>query len=270
MSIEHDPRSVQLDPGAALHAVAFGRTTRLWIVLAALMITSAVVAEIVSVKLFQVKFYGVFGVDYPFTLTCGALLWPIVFLTTDTINEFFGARAVRFVTWVTMAMITWMFVITNASIRVPAVGFSPVGDEVFRAVFGQSAWIVVGSMAAFLLSQLVDVTVFHGIRRALKGRHIWARATGSTIVSQLIDSFVVIYVAFWGPTLLGQKGLTVLQAFETSMSSFAYKVGVAVALTPLVYLGHWLVHRWLGDDVANALAREAALSSARGGKVEAP
>jgi uncharacterized integral membrane protein (TIGR00697 family) len=236
---------------------------RLFIVLSAILITSAVVAEIVSVKLFEVKFYAFLGIDQLFVLTCGALLWPLVFLTTDTVNEFFGARAVRFVTWTTMAMITWMFVINNVAILVPAASFSPVDDVTFGKVFGQSAWIIVGSMAAFLVSQLVDVTVFHMIRRALQGRHIWARATGSTIVSQLLDSFIVIYIAFWLPPYVGssQAGVSALDALTISLSSFAYKVGVAVALTPLVYATHWLVHRWLGDTLADALAHEAAGTS---------
>jgi queuosine precursor transporter len=245
-----------------MSAVAGDRTVRLWIVLAAIMITSAVVAELVSVKLFQMRFYAFLGVDAMFTLTCGAVLWPLVFLTTDTINEFYGQRAVRFVTWVTMAMIAWAFLVANVSIRIPAASFSPVGDDVFRQVFGQSSWIIVGSMTAFLLSQLVDVTVFHMIRRALQGRYIWARATGSTIVSQLIDSFVVIYIAFYGPTFLGlPNGVTFAQAGEISLSSFAYKVGVAVALTPLIYVAHGGVEWWLGKDQAHHLAEEAARTS---------
>lgn len=245
-----------------MSSVANDRAVRLWVVLAAIMITSAVVAELVSVKLFQVPFYAWLGVDQMFTLTCGALMWPLVFLTTDTINEFYGRRAVRFITWVTMAMIAWAFVIANLSIGIEAAPFSPVPDDVFRKVFGQSSWIIVGSMAAFLLSQLVDVTVFHWIRRTLQGRHIWARATGSTIVSQLIDSFVVIYIAFYGPTLLGKPGgLTFEQALETSLSSFAYKVGVAILLTPLIYVAHAGVEWWLGGAVAHRLAEEAAQTS---------
>lgn len=242
-------------------SVASDKAVRLWVILAAIMITSAVVAELVSVKLFQIPFYAWLGISTPFTLTCGALLWPLVFLTTDTINEFFGARAVRFVTWLTMAMITWTFLVANLSIPIEGAPFSPVTDDVFKKVFGQSSWIIVGSMAAFLLSQLVDVTVFHAIRRQLKGRHIWARSTGSTLVSQLIDSFVVIYIAFYGPTLLGQQGVSFIQAGNIALSSFAYKVGVAIALTPMIYVAHWAVHRWLGDNLAHRMAEEAAATS---------
>jgi uncharacterized integral membrane protein (TIGR00697 family) len=126
-------------------------------------------------------------------------------------------------------------------------------------VFGQSGWIIVGSMTAFLISQLVDVTVFHQIRRALHGRHIWARATGSTIVSQLIDSFVVIYIAFYLPTLLGKPGVTAAVALDISLSSFAYKVGVAIALTPLIYVAHWAIEAWLGHERAEQLSHAAAL-----------
>jgi queuosine precursor transporter len=244
-----------------MSSVAADRSVRLWMILAAIMITSAVVAELVSVKLFQVRFYAWLGVDQVFTLTCGALLWPLVFLTTDTINEFFGAPAVRFVTWLTMAMIGWVFLISGVAMQIPAASFSPVPDAVFRQVFGQSGWIIVGSMVAFLVSQMVDVTVFHMIRRRLGGRFIWARATGSTLVSQLIDSFVVIYIAFYGPTLLGQAGVSFGQAANISLSSFGYKVGVAIALTPLIYVAHWLVEVWLGKARADQLAEEAATTS---------
>lgn len=237
-------------------------SARLLVVLAAILISSAVVAELISVKLFQVRFYAFLGIDTLFTLTAGAILWPLVFLTTDVVNEFYGRRAVRFITWVTIAMIGWTFFVSFAAILVPAADFSPVGDTVFQQVFGQSGWIIAGSMMAFTLSQLVDVTVFHRIRASLGGRHIWARATGSTIVSQLIDSFVVIYIAFWLPGVLGAaKGVTGAQALEISLSSFAYKVGVAVMVTPLIYATHAAIHRYLGDETAHRMAEEAAATS---------
>jgi uncharacterized integral membrane protein (TIGR00697 family) len=234
------------------------RETRLLVILAAILISSAIVAELISVKLFEIRFYAWLGIDQMFTLTAGALLWPLVFLTTDTVNEFFGHRVVRFITWVTVAMISWTFLVSTLAIRVPAAGFSPVGDDVFAQVFGQSAWIIAGSVIAFAISQLVDVAVFHRIRSALEGRHIWARATGSTIVSQLIDSFVVIYIAFWLPGFLGGKGVTAAQALTISLSSFGYKVGVAVLLTPLIYLTHSAVEAWLGPERAHAMAARAA------------
>ncbi len=237
------------------------RAARLWFVLSAVLLTSAVVAELISVKLFQVPFYGWLGIDTQFTLTTGALLWPLVFLATDSINEFFGRRAVRFVSWVTIAMIGWMFVITTVSLRIPAADFSPVSADAFAHVFGQSGWIIVGSMTAFLVSQLIDVSVFHRIRRALHGRHIWARATGSTIVSQLIDSFVVIWIAFYLPTWFGLPGVTASAATNISLSSFAYKVGVAIALTPLIYVVHAIIEWWLGPERAEQLTREAALGA---------
>jgi uncharacterized integral membrane protein (TIGR00697 family) len=232
------------------------RETRLLVVLAALLVSSAIVAELVAVKLFEVRFYGWLGWDKAFVLTCGSLVWPLVFLATDTINEFFGRPAVRFITWLTMAMIGWTFVVANLSIGIPAASFSPVDDAVFAKVFGQGRFIIVGSMCAFLLSQLVDVTVFHAVRRRLGGRHLWARATGSTLVSQLIDSFVVIYIAFWAS---GQ--VDAATALSISLSSFAYKVGVAIGLTPVIYLTHSAVHRWLGHESAERLAHEAAAHS---------
>lgn len=237
------------------------KAARLWFILSAVLLTSAVVAELVSVKLFQVPFYAWLGIETQFTLTTGALLWPLVFLATDSINEFFGRRAVRFVSWVTIAMIGWTFVITTTALSIPAASFSPVDADVFRQVFGQSGWIIVGSMTAFLISQLIDVSVFHRIRRALQGRHIWARATGSTIVSQLVDSFVVIWIAFYLPTWFGLPGVTMGAALNISLSSFAYKVGVAIALTPMIYVTHWLVELWLGQERAEQLARDAALGA---------
>lgn len=234
------------------------REVALLVILAGILLTSAAVAELVSVKLFQVRFYAFLGIDAMFTLTAGALLWPVVFLVTDTVNEFFGRRTVRFISWLAAGLIAWLFLVVQGAIALPAASFSPVPADTFAFVFGQSGWIIAGSVAAFLLSQLVDVSVFHAVRRASRGRFIWARATGSTVVSQLVDSFVVIYIAFWLPGFFGQKAVTWGQAGEIAFSSFFYKVGVAIALTPLIYFAHWCVERWLGRDRAHELSEQAA------------
>lgn len=276
------------------------RETKLLLVLAAIIIASAAIAELVAVKLFEVPIYRWFGSSKMFVLTAGSLVWPLVFLTTDTINEFFGRKAVRFISWLAAAMIVWMFIIVNISIAVPAAPWCEVKleknahyvetteerttavldetlppetavtkkipmDKPFRWIFGQSIWIIIGSLAAFLLSQLVDVSVFHFIRRRLKGRFIWARATGSTIVSQLIDSFVVIYIAFWLPGYVPganpSQAYDAARCFDISKDSFTYKVGFAILLTPLIYLAHWIVTKWLGAAKAHALAENAARTS---------
>jgi queuosine precursor transporter len=238
----------------------WSKETRLLVILAAIIVASACIAEVISVKLFQLRVYSWIGVNYPFTLTAGSLVWPLVFLTTDTINEFYGRRAVKFISWTTVAMVLWMFVILTVAIQIPAASFCKVRDPEFGMVFGQSIWIIIGSVCAFLVSQLVDVTVFHKIRRALRGRYIWARATGSTIVSQLIDSFIVIYIAFYLPNFTENpsSAYDAGTCFVMSRDSFVYKVGFAIALTPLIYGAHWVVHRWLGPENARRLSERAA------------
>jgi uncharacterized integral membrane protein (TIGR00697 family) len=127
--------------------------------------------------------------------------------------------------------------------NVDAAGFSPVKDEQFRAVFGQSMWIIVGSITAFLASQLIDVVVFWFFRNRTKGKKLWLRATGSTVVSQLIDSFVIIFIAF---VLSGS--ITIDEFFVLASTNYVYKLIIAILLTPLIYLGHNIIHRYLGEN----------------------
>ncbi len=220
------------------------RRTLLAIILTGMFVTNAVVAELISGKLFTVG---------PFTLTCGVLLWPVVFLTTDVVNEYFGRHGVRRLTLTTVVLIGYVFLILLAAMQVVAAPFSPVNDEQFTAVFGQGSWIIVGSMTAFAVSQLVDVAVFWVLRRWTGGKMIWLRATGSTGVSQLVDTFVVMGIAFWLP-----GKLTTVEFLTVSMTNYGYKLILAIGLTPLVYAMHAAVRRFLGDATASEMASEAA------------
>src|SRR5574341_1927977 len=132
-------------------------------------------------------------------MSIGVLPWPVVFIATDLINEYFGREGVKKITLMTIGLISYAYLVLFASIYVPAASFSPVTDEQYRAVFGQSLWIIAGSITAFAASQLVDVTIFWLVRHKTGGSYLWLRATGSTVVSQLIDSFVIIGIAFWLP-----------------------------------------------------------------------
>lgn len=206
-----------------------------FVILAGIFITNAVVAELIGGKLIQIG---------PFVMSIGILPWPIVFLTTDLINEYFGQKGVRKLSFITAGLIAYAFLILFLAIVVPAAkGISPVNDEQFMAVFGQSMWIIVGSITAFLISQLIDVMVFHYVKEKTGNKKIWLRATGSTVISQLIDSFIVLGIAFWLPGKIN---------FETFISSaltgYTFKLSVAILLTPLIYLGHYLIRNFLNEE----------------------
>ncbi|WP_136667819.1 queuosine precursor transporter [Flavobacterium sp. H122] len=205
-----------------------------FVILAGIFITNAVVAELIGGKLIQIG---------PFVMSIGILPWPIVFLTTDLINEYFGQKGVRKLSFITAGLIAYAFLVLFLAIVVPAAkGISPVNDEQFTAVFGQSMWIIAGSITAFLISQLIDVMVFHYVKEKTGNKKIWLRATGSTVISQLIDSFIVLGIAFWLPGKIN---------FETFLSSaltgYTFKLCVAVLLTPLIYLGHYLIRNFLKE-----------------------
>jgi uncharacterized integral membrane protein (TIGR00697 family) len=206
----------------------------IFVILAGIFITNAVVAELIGGKLIQIG---------PFVMSIGILPWPIVFLTTDLINEYFGQKGVRKLSFITAGLITYAFIILSLALIIPAAkGISPVNDEQFTAVFGQSMWIIVGSITAFLISQLIDVTVFHYVKEKTGNKKIWLRATGSTVISQLIDSFIVLGIAFWLPGKIN---------FETFLSSaltgYTFKLSIAILLTPLIYFGHYLIRNFLKE-----------------------
>jgi queuosine precursor transporter len=206
-----------------------------FIVLAGFFVTNAIVAELIGGKL--VQFFGLF------TQSMGIILWPVVFLLTDLINEHYGKQGVRKLTYITVGLIIYTFILLSIGLRIPAVGFSPVGDAEFSAVFGQSQWIIAGSVIAFLVSQLVDVYIFWLFRKKTAGRMIWLRATGSTMVSQLLDTFVVQYIAFVLP------GKWAFEEFVVNASwGYSFKILVAICLIPFIYLGHFAIKRLLSNS----------------------
>ncbi len=131
-------------------------------------------------------------------MSIGILPWPIVFVTTDLINEYFGEKGVKKLSLITASLIAYCFILLFFAIRIPAVkGANLVTDAQFNAVFGQSMWIIVGSIIAFLVSQLIDVSIFWFFKNRTGNKKIWLRSTGSTVISQLFDSFIVLGIAFW-------------------------------------------------------------------------
>jgi uncharacterized integral membrane protein (TIGR00697 family) len=189
-------------------------------------------------------------------LSIGVIPWPVVFLSTDLINEYFGREGVRRLTFMTIALIVYAFVVLFLAMQVPAASFSPVSDAQFEAVFGQSLWIIVGSVTAFALSQLVDVGVFWLVRHKTGGRFLWMRATGSTVASQLIDSIVIIGIAFWLP-----GKVKTAEFLTVAASNYSYKFLIAVGMTPLIYAAHSIIDRFLGLEEAQQLIEQSARAS---------
>jgi uncharacterized integral membrane protein (TIGR00697 family) len=208
----------------------------IFVILAGIFITNAVVAELIGGKLIQIG---------PFVMSIGILPWPIVFLTTDLINEYFGEKGVKKLSIITACLIAYAFIILLFAINIPAAkGISPVNDIQFKAVFGQSMWIIVGSIVAFLVSQLIDVTVFWFFKSRTGESKIWLRTTGSTIISQFFDSFIVLGIAFWLPDKMNN------QTFITSaLTGYTFKLIIAIALTPLIYLGHAIIKKNIAKDL---------------------
>lgn len=195
----------------------------------------------------------------PFVMSIGIIPWPFVFITTDLINEYYGKKGVRRLSLITAGLIAYAFVILFFSMRVPAADYpriSTVSDEQFQAVFGQSLWIIAGSITAFLTSQLVDVFVFWFFRNKTGGKMLWLRATGSTVISQLIDTFLVTGIAFLLP---GKWTMDVW--LNAALTGYFCKLIIAVALTPLIYLGHSAIDKYLGKAEAEKIIGETAMES---------
>ncbi|WP_323757177.1 queuosine precursor transporter [Roseivirga sp.] len=253
------------------------KKTNLFLILAGIFITNALIAELIGGKIFSfektlgfspldISLFGDFMLQ--FNLTAGVLLWPVVFITTDIINEYFGKRGVKRITYITVGLIAYAFLVIYLAMKLVPADFwlgvfatdangNPFNiDEAFQKVFSQGLNIIFASLVAFLIGQFVDVYVFHKLRKITGHNKIWLRATGSTLISQLIDSFVVLFVAFY---FLGAWPIE--QVLAVGLTNYIYKFLIAILLTPLLYIAHYFIDRYLGKDVSEQLQAEASMES---------
>lgn len=251
------------------------KATRLFIVLSAFFLVNAVVAEFVGVKIFSLEDtlgikpfrFNFFGEEITgFSLTCGVLLWPLVFVMTDIINEYFGKRGVRFISFIAAALIAYSYLMLSLGMKVaPAqwwIHTSNYGNELnfdhaYKAVFGQGNNIIVGSLIAFLIGQILDVTTFHWIKQKTGERFIWLRSTGSTLISQLIDSFVVLFYAFYIAKIGTAQQWSIQLVLAVCTVNYIYKFIVAILMTPVIYIVHGAIEKYLGEELAAKLKSEA-------------
>jgi uncharacterized integral membrane protein (TIGR00697 family) len=243
------------------HALAY--------VLCALFVGFFVAAEVLGGKLIRFTLFGIgpkdlgLGDGVEFAATAGILAFPLTFVMTDIVNEYFGRPIVKLFTWIAIAVNLLLQPVIRAAIAVPAISFTPgISDQDmqrgFEIALGQTTSIVVASLCAFAIAQWLDVQVFTWLRRNTGGKYLWLRAQGSTIVSQIVDTFVVIYLAFvFIPMATGATPWSFVDAFSVSLTNYVYKFVIAVGITPLLYLVHVAVDGYLGKEAAEALVRHA-------------
>jgi queuosine precursor transporter len=244
------------------------RRQQVFLVLAGVFLGNALLAEIIGGKLFQIPT----GLslpgrpDYRVTLSSGIILWPVVFVVSDIVNEYFGRAGVRRLSILGAAIIAYAFVALWIANAVPTVGFSPIKADAFANVFLQSQYIIVGSITAFLLAQLIDVSVFWFVRRRTGHRFLWLRATGSTVVSQVIDTYVVGLIGLylphalhqWHPQRFAEAGVPFGICMEAQTAGYVFKVLIALGVTPVLYVVHAAIDSYLGPEESHRLVEATA------------
>ncbi len=258
------------------------KPTRLFIILSAIFITNALLAEFIGVKIFSLEktfgyqpiSFNLFGhKDLSFQLTAGVLIWPVVFVLTDVINEYYGRKGVIRLSWLAIGMISYAFVLVFSAIHLTPADFWPSShldfianpdqketlakdvsnlNTAFSLVFGQGLKIIVASITAFIVGQILDALIFHKIKLITGEGKIWLRATGSTLISQFFDSYIVLFIAFY---FGANWPVTLVLAIGTV--NYIYKVFMAILLTPLIYLIHWVIKKYLGNELYDELKSDA-------------
>jgi uncharacterized integral membrane protein (TIGR00697 family) len=231
------------------------KNQNLFIILGAFFIGNALIAELLGVKIFSagqifdIKPFKLFGnINFDYNMSVGTIIWPFVFIISDLINEYFGRKGVKQISFITAFLIAYAYIIIIIGTSLPPAQFwldlnnidnngnNLNIDHAYSVIFRQSSGIIIGSITAFLISQLIDAYIFYYVRKTTGHKALWLRATGSTVISQIFDSFIVLFVAFY---FLGNWNIK--QVAEVAIIQYIYKVALAIALTPLIYIIHFII-----------------------------
>ena len=195
-------------------------------------LTAIFVAALVTGDFIGGRFFVLFGR----TFSAGIIPFPLTFVLTDVVNEFYGTSGARRLTFVGLGAAVFVWGVIQLALHLPPSPVSPISDAVFHAAFGTAARLYIASLCAYVIGQLLDISIFRTLRRATGHRLLWLRATGSTVLSQMIDSFTVSFVFLAGTQSLG---------FITSNAANNYvgKLIMAVVLTPVIYAMHAVFRR---------------------------
>jgi uncharacterized integral membrane protein (TIGR00697 family) len=211
---------------------ALDRRHQIYLVLTGIFVTSLLVADLVAGKYFQLG---------PLEMSVGTVTFPIAFLLTDIVNEYYGQKGARFMTAVGMGMLVLAFALVAFARALPPSAGTFIPEDAFQAVFGMAPRLIFASLTAYLISQFVDIYTFHVVKRVTQSKHLWARAIGSTVLSQVVDTVAVNFGVMLGARPLGE-------IVQITAWSYLYKIAVAIALTPLCYLAHEIITTRLGIE----------------------
>ncbi len=216
---------------------AFARflpSQKLFIYLGAVFVSCLLLGDVIGGKIISTPLGPV---------SVGIIPFPVTFLLTDIINDFYGRRGARFLTLLGfyMALVAW--VLLQLTTLMPVDRSTYFTQAEYAKVFGGSAQLFVASMVAYLVGQYLDIHVFHFWKALTQSRHLWLRSTGSTIFSQAVDT-VAINVIFgrvtagWAWGFIGEK----------IGREYLIKFVIAVGLTPVVYALHGAIVRGMGIE----------------------
>ncbi len=222
----------------------FPKTHKLFVWLTAIFVTCLLIANLMGALLFS--FTLPFGIKLPVVgntalLSAGIIPFPITFLLTDLINEFYGSKGARFVTFVGFGMSVLLFLFLSIGNILPYDTQTVILPDQYMAISSNYSQMIVASLTAYLVGQLLDIQVFQWFHSITKSKLIWLRATGSTVISQLFDSLIVTFIAFSGD-------LPIESIMAIVFSNYTWKFLIAVGITPLLYLGHSVLRRLFQND----------------------
>jgi uncharacterized integral membrane protein (TIGR00697 family) len=240
---------------SALHA----RRERVFLVLAGLFLGSMTMLNILGISRFIDLSFEVFGLRIPMALAIGVLPYPVTFLCTDFVSELYGQKRANFLVGVGLLLNLWVVLfLWLGGVLPPAVEFDPLTalpptdayDFAFYRIRFLTMGAVAASMIAYLAAQLCDVSLFHFWKRLTKGRHLWLRNNGSTVISQFVDSFAVITIThFYARGLPIDPGAAIWpQLWIFIASGYVFKLAVALVDTIPFYVGVHYLSRYLEID----------------------
>lgn len=245
----------------------------LFIFLSTFFIANALLAEFIGVKILSLeKILSINPVNIPFigdsflslNMSVGVIIWPIVFIISDIINEYYGRKGVQKISLIAALLILYSFIIVLFSTESPPADFWLENNSVdssgnafninfaYNSIFRQGMGIIVGSITAFLVGQFVDAYTFHYLRILTNHKWLWIRATGSTVVSQLVDSFLILFIAFY---LLGNWSF--IEVISVGLIQYFYKIFIAIVLTPVIYWMHIVIDKYLGKERVKEMIEKA-------------